>query len=62
MAKPSWCFEVIVMYFIPAALAMATQAAGSKRTGSKAGGRSRSYSGIVMRFSCITHSPSPRTA
>jgi hypothetical protein len=29
MAKPSWCLLVIVMYFMPAALTMATQAAGS---------------------------------
>ena len=50
------------MYFMPAALAMATHAAGSYLTGLKAGGKSRSYSGTVRRFWCITHSPSPATA
>ena len=52
----------MVMYFMPAALAIATQSAGSYLVGLKAGGKSRSYSGIVMRFLCITHSPSPGTA
>ena len=61
MAKPSWCFDVIVMYFMPAAFAIATQDAGSYFTGLNAGGKSRSYSGTVMRFWCITHSPSPAT-
>ncbi len=50
------------MYFMPAAFAIATHAAGSYFTGLKAGGMSRSYSGTVMRFWCITHSPSPGTA
>ena len=33
MAKPSWCLLVIVMYFMPAAFASATQAAGSNSVG-----------------------------
>jgi hypothetical protein len=53
---------VIVTYFMPAAFAIATQAAASNFAGSKAGGKSRSYSGIVIRSWCITHSPRPATA
>src|SRR5262245_17418486 len=46
---------------MPAALAIDTHAAASNFTGLKNGGRSRSYSRIVKRWFCITHSPSPRT-
>ena len=47
---------------MPAAFTIATQAAASNFVGLKAVGKSRSYSGTVMRLLCITHSPSPATA
>jgi len=34
-AKPSWCLVVMTMYFIPACLAMRTQASGSNFVGLK---------------------------
>jgi hypothetical protein len=33
IAKPSWCLLVIVMYFMPAALARDTHSAGSNSVG-----------------------------
>ena len=60
IAKPSWCLLVIVMYFMPAALASDTHAAGSKSTGLKNAG-SFSYSAARTFRLFITHSPSPST-
>ena len=33
MLNPSWCFEVITMYFMPAFLAIVTHFSASKFTG-----------------------------
>ena len=38
MAKPSWCLLVIVMYFMPAALAIETHWAASNSVGLKNAG------------------------
>ena len=39
MAKPSWCLLVMVMYFMPAALASATHSAASNSVGLNCGGQ-----------------------
>ena len=33
MAKPSWCFEVMTMYFMPASLAVRTHSSALNLTG-----------------------------
>ena len=38
IAKPSWCLLVMVMYFIPAALTIATHSAASNWSGLKNAG------------------------
>ena len=38
IAKPSWCFDVMVMYFIPAAFTIATHSAASNCSGLKNAG------------------------
>ena len=58
-AKPSWCFEVITMYFMPASLASAAHASGSYFTGLKslAIGPVVGATGILPWF--MIHSPMP---
>jgi hypothetical protein len=58
IANPSWCLEVMTMYFIPASCASWTQASGSNLTGlSLAASCSYSFTGTCERF--MIHSPRP---
>ena len=58
MAKPSWCFDVMTMYFMPASFASCTHASASNLTGLKREA-SRSYSLTGTAERSITHSPRP---
>src|SRR5258708_32168061 len=58
IAKPSWCFEVMTMYFMPASCASWTHSAGLHLTGLNcAASFSYSVTGSFERF--MIHSPSP---
>ena len=59
-AKPSWCFEVMTMYFMPASWARRTQASASNRTGFHCFARP-SYSRTGIRARYMIHSPIPGT-
>ena len=54
-AKPSWCFDVMTKYFIPASRARFIQSLGSNRTGLNALA-SAAYSFIGMRSPHCSHS------
>ena len=57
-AKPSWCLDVITMYFMPASFASWTQASASNFTGLNClASCSYSGTGICARF--MIHSPMP---
>ena len=60
-AKPSWCFEVITMYLMPASCASRTHASASNLTGFHCLARP-SYSGTGIRARYMIHSPIPGTA
>jgi hypothetical protein len=58
IANPSWCFDVMTIYFMPASSASLTQASGSNLTGLNfAASFSYSFIGICERF--MIHSPRP---
>src|SRR4051794_28730201 len=58
MANPSWCFDVITMYFIPASCAICTHSSALNFTGLNClASCSYSETGILARF--IIHSPRP---
>ena len=59
-AKPSWCLEVITMYFMPASCASRTQASASNFTGFHCFA-SCSYSPTGIRARYMIHSPIPGT-
>ena len=54
MPKPSWCFDVIVMYFAPAFLKSATHSAASNFSGLNCGG---SFSYSLDRHLLDVHHP-----
>jgi hypothetical protein len=60
MANPSWCLDVMMMYFIPASLAIRAHSSALKRVGLKAWTYA-SYSGIGTRARLMIHSPIPAT-
>jgi hypothetical protein len=58
IAKPSWCFDVMTMYFAPALLATATHSSALNFTGLNCfASCSYSATGIIARF--MIHSPIP---
>ncbi len=59
-ANPSWCLDVITMYFMPASCAICTQASGSNFTGFHCFA-SCSYSATGIRARFMIHSPMPGT-
>ena len=54
MQKPSWCLLVMVMYFIPAALASLTHSSASNLTGLNRGG---SFCVLADRQLVVVHDP-----
>src|SRR5579863_8329666 len=60
MANPSWCFDVMTMYFIPESSANLTQASASNAVGLN-WEASCAYSWTGIRALCMIHSPSPGT-
>src|SRR5258708_4549527 len=60
IANPSWCLDVITMYFMPEFLAIATHSSALNFTGSNRGAScSYSRTGILAWF--MIHSPRPGT-
>lgn len=58
IAKPSWCLDVMVMYFIPAFFATATHSSALNFTGLNCDANF-SYSRTGIRERNMIHSPRP---